>query len=198
LGNTIGHSGPRHRSRHRPMVDRNGVVFPAPDLEVPPYLPPPSFAGRMTACPAWTMWRRTAPQSSRRSRRIRRPSTRRSGEAPTPDVRLIAISFALGFRVGRGVGARGAGEVSLARGGPDSRPDAGVDELVCGATLAGFAASGKPEGCCSTATTGRVSSRWSSSSASDSSPSSSRQVRSDKHHGVDSDQSDVHLSADSE
>ena len=33
LGNTIGHSGPRHRSRHRPMVERNGVVFPAPDLE---------------------------------------------------------------------------------------------------------------------------------------------------------------------
>ena len=28
LGNTIGHSGPRHRSRHRPMVERNGVVFP--------------------------------------------------------------------------------------------------------------------------------------------------------------------------
>ena len=131
----------------------------------------------MTACPAWTMWRRTAPQSSRRSRRIRRPSTRRSGEALTPDVRLIAIGFALSFRVGRGDGARAAGEVSLGRGGADSRHDAGVDGLVCGATYAGFAASGKPEGFCSTATTGRVSSRWSPSSDSDSSPSSSRQVR---------------------
>ena len=94
----------------------------------------PSFASRMTACPAWTMWRRTAPQSSRRSRRIRRPSTRRSGEALTPDVRLIAIGFALSFRVGRGDGARAAGEVSLGRGGADSRHDAGVDGLVCGAT----------------------------------------------------------------
>jgi hypothetical protein len=97
------------------------VVFPAPDLEVPPCLPPPSFAGRTTACPAWTMWRRTAPQSSRRSRRIRRPSTRNSGAVLTPDVRRIAIGFALGFRVGRGAGAR----PSLKLHGCRRRPSAG-------------------------------------------------------------------------
>jgi hypothetical protein len=55
------------------------------------------------------MWKRTAPQPSRRFRRIRRPSTRRYGAALTPDVGLIAIGFALGFRVGRGVGALPAG-----------------------------------------------------------------------------------------
>ena len=75
----------------------------------------------MTACPAWTMWRRTAPQSSRRSRRIRRPSTRNSGAVLTPDVRRIGIGFALGFRVGRGVGAR----PSLKLHGCRRRPSAG-------------------------------------------------------------------------
>ena len=74
------------------------------------------------------------PESPIHSRVLECPSTRRSGEALTADVRLIAIGFALSFRVGRGDGARAAGEVSLGRGGADSRHDAGVDGLVCGAT----------------------------------------------------------------
>ena len=89
----------------RRLSIKDEVVRRAPGLEVLPCLRPPSSAGRMTACPAWTRWRPTAPQSSHRSRRTRRFSTRHFGASCSTRAPTSRASAASSLPSARGSGS---------------------------------------------------------------------------------------------